>query len=127
MKAPRKLSSNQKLIIKFVKGGSGNKDPRFWARESKIAKKLLAIYPVEFYEHIHQPDNPLDDNPCLGSLAWFLTENGKRLLNTQFLEYRKTRTHLKENVTPVLEDTKIGEDIKLESKPQSLLEFLRHA
>lgn len=123
---PRKLNNNQKIIIKFVKGGSGNKDPKFWARESKIAKKLFEVYPPAFFEYIHQPDNPLDDTPCLGSLAWFLTENGKRHLNTQYSEYKKFTPIEKENTTPILEKDKIGEDFKQESKPKNILEFLRY-
>jgi len=86
-----------------------------WPREIKIAQKLLKEYKgYQFWNNLNQIK--------LNSLAWFLTEEGRKFIN---LELKKQS--LKETKKQIhnIQDKKIGEDKKTCRKPKNVLEFIR--
>ena len=90
-------------------------------REIKISKKLLSIYPFEFWIQCKEPFFPLR----MKSLAWFLGEEGKSYLTFHYFEYLKASTNLTKEVKPVkLEKEKIGQDVEIKKEPKSLQDFL---
>jgi hypothetical protein len=86
-----------------------------WPREIKIAQKLLKQYKgYSFWNNLNQIK--------LNSLAWFLTEDGKKFIN---LELKKqTLKELKKEKYNI-QDKKIGEDKKTCQKPKTILQFIR--
>jgi hypothetical protein len=100
----------KKLIQKYI-----SKSDIVWAREVKIAKKLLSLYPIEFFEQY---------NPGISiySLAIFLTPGGKKDLRANFAIY--TLTKPKEAVMlqekPVIE----LEEVSVKTKSRTLQEFV---
>lgn len=104
------------LVTKFV-----NKEGLNWAREIKIAKKLLKIYPsIEDWTALK-----LDFK--LNSLAFFLTEEGKKHIS--ILKFNKSKENvldLFKTKKEVLNKEKVGEDVtKNTTKGNSLLDFLK--
>lgn len=104
------------LVSKFVEKDNAN-----WPREIKIAKKLIKIYPdIQLWF-----DLKLEFK--LNSLAFFLTDDGKKEMTA--LRFNKA----KENVldffpkgTTSFNEEKLGEDKKVElPKTNSLLDFLK--
>lgn len=86
-----------------------------WPREIKIAQKLLKEYKgYQFWNNLNQIK--------LNSLAWFLTEDGKKFIN---LEIKKQSLSYAKSKTYEIQDKKIGEDKILQNKPKNLLEFLK--
>lgn len=86
----------------------------------KIAQKLIKIYPdCQLWQGVSVP-------PAMGSLSFFLTEEGKLTLRlasnskilSEKIENKQTRSlHI--------QSEKVGEDRILPDKPKTLLEFLR--
>jgi len=113
----RKPSKYQKLISKFCKNPE-----RLWKnlgstkREMAIAKKLYQYDSDEkFWTNLHLPFK-------LNSLAWFISGEGKEYL----VQYKKMiKLHIAPPKTHKLQDEKIDEDKKAETKPKNLLDFLR--
>jgi len=114
---PKKLTVHnyRYLINKFIKDPKILK-PYDWARETKIAKTLIQKYGLEFLT-LHF------NNFKLNSLAWFLSKEGQSLLILEKVK-QKTLTFSQEKVT--IEDEKIEEDIKIQTKPKSIKEFLKY-
>lgn len=87
-----------------------------WPRDMKIAKKLWAQFPkFDFWEGW----NPASKFP---SLASFLTPYGQKLLNSQW------KIHTLELSAPksyILSKEKIGEDVEINKKPRSIMEFIK--
>ncbi len=117
--SPKPKTDNHEVITKFLEPEKGKTDKYFWPRECKIAKKLLSKFTIEFFRFCPKPDFKVP------SLAWFLTENGKKFINYQYFEYQKSKLNLidkREEI--ILQDEKVGEDIQITRKPKTLKEFL---
>lgn len=92
-----------------------------YPREIKISKKLINIYPFEFWISCKEPFFPLK----MKSLAWFLGEEGKSYLTFHYFEYLKQSTNLSKEIKEVkLEKEKIGEDLIIKKESKSLRDFL---
>lgn len=100
----------QFIVKKYIK------DKINWAREIKIAQKLIKTYKGYSYW------NNLKDLK-LPSLAWFLTEEGKCFMATEAI---KDKVVIPKPQKYQLEENKIGEDKKVCQKPKSLLEFITY-
>lgn len=100
----------QFIIKKFIK------DKINWPREIKIAQNLIKIYTkYSFWNNLNDIKLP--------SLAWFLTEDGKRFLVT---EDKKKYLIIKKPEKIHLQKNKIGEDKNICQKPKTLLQFIRY-
>ena len=87
-----------------------------WPREIKIAQKLIKTYKgYSFW-------NSLKDLK-LPSLAWFLTDEGKKFIATEQI---KDKLNLERPEKIQLKENKLGEDKKVCQKPKSLLEFISY-
>jgi hypothetical protein len=100
----------QFIVKKYIK------DKINWAREIKIAQKLIKTYKSYSYW------NNLKDLK-LPSLAWFLTPEGKTFMATECIKDKLTLPKLEKYQ---LQENKIGEDKKVCQKPKTLLEFIRY-
>jgi len=103
------------LINKFIKDPKVLK-PADWARETKIAKQLIAKHGFDFLT-LHF------NNFKLNSLAWFLSKDGSSRLILEKVK-QKTLTFSQEKVT--IEEEKIGEDVIVLSKPKSIKQFISY-
>ena len=106
--------SNHKLcqfiVKKFIK------DKINWPREIKIAQSLTKTYEkYNFWNNLNDLKLP--------SLAWFLTEDGKRFLAT---EDKKKYLNIQKPEEAPLQENKIGEDKNICKKPKTLIEFIRY-
>jgi hypothetical protein len=106
--------SNHKLcqfiVKKFIK------DKINWPREIKIAQGLTKTYKkYNFWNNLNDLKLP--------SLAWFLTEDGKRFLAT---EDKKKYLNIQKSEEAPLQENKIGEDKNICKKPKTLIEFIRY-
>lgn len=106
--------SNHKLcqfiVKKFIK------DKINWPREIKIAQSLIKTYKkYTFWNNLNDLKLP--------SLAWFLTEDGKRFLAT---EDKKKYLDIKRAQEIPLSENKIGEDKNICKKPKTLIEFITY-
>jgi hypothetical protein len=87
-----------------------------WAREIKIAQKLLKQYKgYAFWNNLN--------TIRLNSLAWFLMEDGQKFINTQ-LKVQNLKEIKKESHQ--ICDKKIGIDKNTCQKPKSILEFITY-
>lgn len=103
------------LVSKFV-----NKDGLNWAREIKIAKKLLKIYPS------FDDWTALKLEFKLNSLAFFLTEEGKKEISVlKFNKSKENVLNLFSKQKEIIEKEKLGLDIEPNKKPLSLEDFLK--
>lgn len=101
----------QLIVSRFC----GHNPKLYWAREIKIAKKLLKLEPeVSVWLSL--------EHRKLSSLSWFLSDEGKLFIKTSKL---KKELNLKEVFNPEIKEEKIGEDKVMSKKPKSLLDFLR--
>jgi hypothetical protein len=83
-KAVKSTNLNKKNFVKkFLKNPSGI----IWPKEMKVVKTLFQIFPDENFW------NNLELNFKLNSLCWFLSDDGRKLLNT---EYKKFNLNLPE-------------------------------
>lgn len=99
----------QFIIKKYVKM------PVAWPKEIKIAQKLIKKYKnYSFWNNLNQIKLP--------SLAWFLTEDGQKFINTQ-LKIQNLKEIEKESYK--ISDKKIGEDKNTCQKPKTILQFIR--
>jgi hypothetical protein len=88
-----------------------------WAREVKIAKKLLSSeFDFSFWKRISVEKKYF-------SLSFFLTKEGKGHLFTQ---KRLLEVEIKNNEDYILLNEKVGEDKKIVTKPQSILDFIKY-
>jgi hypothetical protein len=115
---PPKIVNNQQFLIwKFLK------NPRdiSWPREIKIANKLLAQFKsIEYWNFVDLPFS-------LNSLAWFISSNGQEFLNQQKrkMEFIKQNPTMINQIPVELLEKPIGEDIAIDQKPKTLLDFLK--
>jgi hypothetical protein len=87
-----------------------------WPREIKIDQKLIKTYKgYSFW-------NSLKDLK-LPSLAWFLTDEGKKFIATEQIKDKLT---LERPEKIELQENKLGQDKKVCQKPKSLLEFINY-
>lgn len=88
-----------------------------WPREIKIAQKLIKKFKeFDFWKNLKDLGSPPP------SLAWFLKQEGKAFLLS---EYEKFKLNLNtDKIT--LEINKVGEDKKICKKPKTLIEFIRY-
>jgi hypothetical protein len=109
------MKLNKKVFVKkFIK------DPKslIWGKELKIVNTLLKIFPNEDFW------NSLELNFKLNSLCWFLSDNGRKLLNQ---EYKKFNLDLPEVKKFKIENNNIAFDAKTSydlDKALNLREFL---
>lgn len=91
--------------------------PSFWAREVKIVKQLMEIYPEEEFWKTLGADFKLN------SMAFFKTPDGEKLLS---LKYKMFRMEVKvETIAVDLFGEKVGEDIEIKkNKNKSVKDFL---
>lgn len=115
----RKLSDNLKIIQKFV--ATENKPhPSFYGREGKLAKNLIEKYNVEFLLWV-----PLPDNKKINSLLWLSCTEGIKYLNAYIMDFKSSKTDLTQKPQEVkLNQEKFGEDVIIEHKPKTLIDFL---
>lgn len=100
----------QLIVKKFVKGNIN------WAREIKIAQKLIKRFKeFEFWDNLQQLKNPPP------SLAWFLKLEGKAFLLKEYGAFKLILD--KKQIT--LEQNKIGQDKIINKKPKNLVSFLK--
>ena len=104
------------LIEKLCRNPKDISKRRLYAREIKIAKRLLKEHPdFVFWERM-----VIDEKPY--SLSWFLAEEGKLFLSVSGV--RNNIIHKGPKLQELSEE-KIGEDKVTPKKPLSLSEFLR--
>lgn len=111
------------IIVKFV---GKLYSPKDYARETKIAKKLVKITDdVNFWKAIPQIK--------VSSLCYFINQFNYNLLISRYNEYldKKWENFLNtqkdidfEPEKHIIEEEKIGEDFNVEKKPLSLKDFL---
>jgi hypothetical protein len=88
-----------------------------WAKEIKMAKKLLDKFPkIEFWQAVN-----IDLKPT--SLAFFLTSQGESAL---YREQQRQTLELQKPQTPVLQAEKIGEDKTFQPTKKTLKDFLKY-
>jgi hypothetical protein len=111
-KSPNTEHENCKFLVSFF---CGKIEPKFWGREIKIAKQLLKEYPeIDIWQKIVFKCK-------LPSLAFFLTDDGKKITKRAFLRNKL--------VLPEKKDYNLGEQSKTEEtvktiKPKSVFGFL---
>lgn len=99
------------LVVKFLKNPKGAN----WGNEIKISNFLIKKYGFEVF-------NALDLDFKLNSLAFFRTENGIETIKKQ----QREQSFVFEDVQSFeFSEEKIGEDKIIESKPKSILEFIK--
>jgi hypothetical protein len=97
------------IIVSFVHG------PINWPREMGIAKKLIKIAPDrKFWDSI-----VIKKFPCLSAL---LTDDGKKFISESYAMFKFTPEKQQEFS---LAGIKFGEDTKIDTKPKSVVDFLR--
>lgn len=88
-----------------------------WAKEIKMAKKLLVKFPdVSFWETVYVPNKPT-------SLAFFLTTDGERVLTRAKQELSLEIVHSKDNT---LGKEKQGKDLEFKPTKNTLRDFLNY-
>jgi hypothetical protein len=108
-------SLNKKdFVLKFVKKDAS----LIWPREMKIVNSLFKIFPNEDFWNFIQLEFKLN------SLCWFLSDDGRKFLNTQYSKFifepaKPENFSLKDNIAPSNQDQR-----KIASKPLTLREFL---
>lgn len=112
MKKKANTKNPKFLVTKFVDYKKLSKGD--WAREVKIAKKLLEKDPDIYFKI------KLDFN--LNSLAWFLSEDGK-LFVYKYLSDLRLNLPSPEIVS--LSDKVFGESMNLAKKPQTIKDFIK--
>jgi len=116
MKPKRKLNKYQKLVEKFVKEKGKYLAKKDWGLEVKTGKKLYEIYPDEqFWLNLVLPFK-------LNSLAWFLSDEGKKHLSTSKL---KNNLSLKRVNRYILEEEPEKYNIP-DPKPKTIIEFINY-
>lgn len=109
------MSLNKKTFIKkFIK------DPKniIWPKEMKMVKSLFKIFPSQNFW------DGLELNFKLNSLCWFLSDDGRKFLNT---EYKKFNLNLPETKKFEIENNNIAFESKTSydlDKALNLREFL---
>lgn len=99
----------QFIIKKYIKQNIN------WPKEVKIAKSLIKEYKeYSFWNNL--------DTLKLPSLAWFLTDDGKKFINTQIKIQLLQET--KRQSYSIL-DKKISEDKKTCQKPKTIIQFIK--
>lgn len=115
VKTAQFTSLNRKTFIKsFLKDGVNI----FWPREMKMVNTLFKIFPNEDFWH------GLELSFKLNSLCWFLSDDGRKFLNT---EYKKFKLELPEAKKFQLENNNLAFDSNTEydcKRPLNLKEFL---
>jgi len=110
MAANPEFNNCRKLIKFYLRQEKIN-----WAKEVKIAKKLLQSYPIDFFES-YSP------NTSFESLSVFLTKAGERELENQFAIYKNTTPK-----PPVKLEETAQVEINFEpeiKQPKTILEFI---
>lgn len=109
------LKINKKSFVKkFIKDNVNI----IWPKEFKIVKTLFQIFPDENFW------NSLDLNFKLNSLCWFLSDDGRKVLNS---EYKKFKIELPEAKKFEIENNNIAFENKSSydlDKALNLREFL---
>ena len=100
----------KELIFLYLTTG----DTLNYAREIKIAKKLLQQYPIEFFRQY-------DTHTRFHSLNVFLTKSGKKELETEFALYNLTKP--KDGVK-LEKESVIDISVNVSKKNKNLLEFV---
>jgi len=113
-KQKRKPNKYHFLVKKFIK--DPNKlQPKDWARETKIAKKLYQIFEKEnFWKKSFLEFK-------LNSLAWFLSKDGLSFLKNQFL---LLKIRLPKGKILNLGDIIYESKEKLDKTPKTVIDFL---
>jgi hypothetical protein len=89
-----------------------------WAAEIKIMNKLCSFSSdPAFWRHakVHF---------FIPSLAWFLTENGKKYLIQKMREFKLTTVEKADNIE--IGESKVGEDFQMTKKPKNTKDFLKN-
>lgn len=81
----------------------------------KLAKELHALYPDDRFWESYELDFKLN------SLAWFKMDAGVSRLMTDYMKFKMEIPKLN---CYKLEKEKIGEDVKVDFKPKTLMGFL---
>ena len=106
--------NKKEFIKKFLKDSSGI----IWPKEMKMVKTLFKIFPNEDFW------NSLNLNFKLNSLCWFLSDDGRKFLNT---EYKKFNLNLPEIKNFEIENNNVAFENKNSydlDKSLNLREFL---
>jgi hypothetical protein len=115
----RKISDNLQVVYRFV-AVNGKPHPSFYGKESKFAKNLIEKYGLEFLLWV-----PLPNNTKINTLLWLSCKEGYSYLNAYIMDYKLNTTDLSPQIKNIqLEQEKVGEDVIIERKPQTLKEFL---
>ena len=97
-----------------------------WPKEIKISKTLLSKYPNMTFWRWLELVNAGGFGYKTNSLAYFLTPKGKVLLYNKYIFYKNfSNTALKRSKTQKLQNSKIGNDRKI-NKKLKLFDFIRH-
>jgi len=106
--------NKRKVIEKLVILPKTNKRP-FWAREMKMLNSLMSQFKNDGFWHKLSFPQKYD------SLAYFLSEYGKKMLKKRFNEYNYSLPEIK---IPKLGD-KVGEDRHFDKKPTTIKQFFK--
>lgn len=107
----------EKSINKFLKESRVlTKDD---SRKEKVAYlRITNLFGEEILNFVSLPFR-------LNSLYWFLTEDGQKFLKQEKSKLDKQIDLTYEEESVILENKKIGEDVKVDSKKQTLMNFLK--
>ena len=99
------------LSKRFLKDGAYD-----GARDLMVMYRLLKAYPNrDFWLNRELPFK-------LNALFWFLGKDGKDWLQS---EWDLFNLNLAPPLIPTLESTKVGEDVKIDTKPRTIAELLK--
>ena len=119
--APRKLGVPQIIITKFVIGMKGCYNPVRWKEEMQICRTLRKTYKDAFLMWLE----PIEGYQ-VSSLVFYLGALGRNYLSDQLVEFTRLNPPERKTSDIPLEEAKIGEDVALSPKPQTLKEFLNY-
>lgn len=90
------------------------------ARNEKVAYiRMSTLFGEELFRYISLPFR-------LNSLHWFLTEDGQKLCKEEKKKMEKAQKSIDfEEKHVILEKNKIGEDVRIDRKNQTLMNFLK--
>ncbi len=115
------MKKNLNFLKSFIKNNVNPPEKgfatRFWPREMKIAKELLAKFPDEAFW------TNFSIGFTVNSLAYFKMKDGEALLTRKYSEFHFKPENKTDNILP-LSDRKFGETLHNGKAPKTLSDFL---
>ena len=102
-------------LLKEIIGLLVQKENVNWPRDMKIAKRLYTQYPeIEFWRSLVMERSV--------SMAFFITEHSLKYIEKQWLNYHLEPSNIEKYE---LAEIKIGQDVAVDKKPKTILEFIK--